>query len=132
GKQTTVVGVMPSGFYFPSPDFRAWVPIQLDPTTPFYHDVGYLVLVGRVRSGVASELVQSDLQRLGRSLGERYTYTTGFDKSKDASSQPVREYLLGNVRGVLLLLLGAVTLLLLIACGNAAALILARTSDRTA
>lgn len=132
GQQTTVVGVMPSGFYFPSPDFRAWRPVQLDPATPFYHNVGYLTLVGRVRAGGAPELVQSDLQRLARALGERYTYTADFDKTKNASSQPVRTYLLGNVRGVLLLLLGAVTLLLLIACGNAAALILARTSDRAA
>jgi predicted permease len=132
GQQTTVVGVMPSGFYFPSPDYRAWRPLQLDPATSFYHNVGYLTLVGRVRAGVAAELVQSDVQRLARSLSERYTYTADFDKTKNASSQPVRTYLLGKVRGVLLLLLGAVTLLLLIACGNAAALILARTSDRAA
>ena len=132
GKQTTVVGVMPSGFYFPSPDFRAWLPVQLDPATSFYHNVGYLTLVGRVRAGVAPELVQTDLQRIARALGAQYTYTADDDKTKDASSQPVRTFLLGNVRGVLLLLLGAVILLLLIACGNAAALILARTSDRTA
>lgn len=132
GGPATVVGVMPSGFYFPSPDFRAWLPVQLDPATSFYHDVGYLVLIGRVRPGVAPELVQSDLRRLAHSLGQRFTYTAGFDKTKDAGSRPVRAYLLGNVRGVLVLLLGAVTLLLLIACGNAAALILARTSDRTA
>ena len=132
GQPVTVVGVMPKRFYFPSPDFRAWRPVQLDPATSYYRNVGYLTLVGRVRAGVAPELVQSDLQRLSRSLGERFTYTVGFDKTKNASAQPVRAYLLGNVRGAVLLLLGAVTLLLLIACGNAAALILARTSDRTA
>jgi predicted permease len=44
---------------------------------------------------------------------------------------PVREYLLGNVRNPLLLLMAAVALLLVIACANAAALILARTTDRT-
>ena len=131
GKPVTVVGVMPKGFYFPSPNFRAWRPVQLDPATSFYHNVGYLVLVGRVRPGVAPALVQSDLRRLARSLGERFTYTAAFDKTKDPGSQPVRTYLLGNVRGAVLLLFGAVTLLLLIACGNAAALILARTSDRT-
>ena len=131
GKTVTVVGVMPKSFYFPSPDMRAWRPLQLDPATSFYHNVGYLVVVGRVRAGVAPGLVQSDIQRIARSLGERFTYTAGWDKTKNATSQPVRTYLLGNVRVPVLLLFGAVTLLLLIACGNAAALILARTSDRT-
>lgn len=132
GTAVTVVGVMPRNFYFPNPQSRAWRPLQLDPATSFYHDVGYLTLVGRVRAGVGPELVQSDLQRLARSLGERFTYTSGFDKTKNAGSTPVRTYLLGNLSGALLLLFGAVMLLLLIACGNAAALILARTSDRTA
>ena len=131
GEPVTVVGVMPKAFYFPTPSFRAWRPVQLDPATSFYHDVGYLTLVGRVRPGVAPALVQSDLQRLARSLGERFTYTVGFDKTQNAGSQPIRRYLLGNVRTAVLLLFGAVSLLLLIACGNAAALILARTIDRT-
>jgi putative ABC transport system permease protein len=131
GKEVTIVGVMPQRFYFPNPEFRAWRPVQLDPAGSFYHNVGYLTLLGRVRPGVAPALVQSDLQRLARSLGERFSYTTDFDKTKGAGSVPVRAYLLGNVRGTVLLLFGAVTLLLLIACGNAAALILGRTSDRT-
>ena len=132
GKPVTVVGVMPPRFYFPSPDFRAWRPIQLDPATSFYQNVGYLTLIGRVRAGASDDLVQSDLRRLARSLGTQFTYTADFDKTKSPSAQPVRTYLLGNVRGMVLLLLGAATLLLLIACGNAAALLLARTSDRTA
>jgi predicted permease len=131
GKPVTVVGVMPKGFYFPTPEMRAWRPLQLDASTSFYHDVGYLTLLGRIRAGVAPELVQSDIQRIGRALGAQYTYTVGWDKAKNPSSLPVRTYLLGNVRGAVLLLFGAVTLLLLIACANAAALILARTSDRT-
>ena len=132
GKPVSVVGVMPKTFYFPSPERRAWRPLQLDPKTSFYHDVGYLTVIGRVRPGVAPDLVQSDLKRLGRSLGERFTYTAAFDKAANPTSTPVRQYLLGNVRDVVLLLFGAVTLLLLVACGNAAALILARTTDRTA
>ena len=132
GEPVTVVGVMPPRFYFPTPDFRAWRPLRLDPATSFYQNVGYLTLIGRVRAGVGDDLLQSDLRRLARSLGTQFTYTADFDKTKNPSTQPVRTYLLGNVRGTVLLLLGAATLLLLIACGNAAALLLARTSDRTA
>ena len=132
GAPVTVVGVMPPRFYFPTPDFRAWRPIQLDPSTSFYQNVGYLTLLGRVRAGAGDDLVQSELRRLARSLGAQFTYTADFDKTKSPGAQPVRTYLLGNVRGTVFLLLGAATLLLLIACGNAAALLLARTSDRTA
>ena len=132
GEPVTIVGVMPQRFYFPAPDYRAWRPIQLDPSTSFYQNVGYLTLVGRVRAGVGDDLLRSDLRRLARSLGGQFTYTADFDKTKSPSVQPVRRYLLGDVRGTVLLLLGAATLLLLIACGNAAALLLARTSDRTA
>jgi len=132
GEPVTVVGVMPPRFFFPTPDFRAWRPLQLDPSTSFYQDVGYLTLVGRVRAGVGDDLLQSDLRRLARSLGAQFTYTTESDKTKSPSVQAVRTYLLGDVRGTVFLLLGAATLLLLIACGNAAALLLARTSDRSA
>jgi putative ABC transport system permease protein len=131
GRATTVVGVMPKGFYFPTPEFRAWRPLQLDPGTPFYENVGYLTLVGRARAGASAQLTGRDIQRIARSLGERFTYVAAWDKTKNANSIPIRTYLLGNVRDPLLLLLGAVGLLLLIACANAAALILARTSDRT-
>jgi predicted permease len=132
GQLVTIVGVMPSDFYFPTPDFRAWRPLQLDPTTADYHNVGYLTLIGRVRAGVTDALLQSDLRRLATSLGGQFTYTADFDKTKTPSAEPVRTYLLGNVRGTVLLLFGAAILLLVIACANAAALILARTSDRTA
>ena len=132
GKAVTIVGVMPRTFYFPSPEFRAWRPVQLDPATDFYHNVGYLVLVGRVKPGVAPALVQQDMQRMGRTLGGQFTYPEAWDKTKHPGSTPIRAYLLGSVSAPLLLLLGAVVLLLLIACANAAALVLARTSDRTA
>jgi predicted permease len=131
GKEVTVVGVMPKSFYFPTPDFRAWRPVQLDPSSSFYRNVGYLTLMGRVRAGIAPALVERDVQQLGRLLGDRFTYTADVDKTKHASTTAVRTYLLGTIRAPLILLLAATGLLLLIACSNAAALILARTSDRS-
>src|SRR6185437_4803438 len=50
----TVIGVMPKGFFFPNPQFRAWRPLRLDPASDFYHNVGYLVLVGRARAGATA------------------------------------------------------------------------------
>ncbi|MFI5233325.1 MAG: ADOP family duplicated permease [Gemmatimonadales bacterium] len=131
GALVTVVGVMPKGFYFPNPEYRAWRPLQLDPMSDFYHNVGYLVVIGRTRAGAAAAAVRDDVRGLAAALGQRFTYTAAWDKTKNASSMPLHEYLLGDVRDPLLLLLGAVALLLLIACANGAALVLARTTDRT-
>lgn len=131
GAPVTVVGVMPKGFFFPTPNYRAWRPLRLDPSTETYHDVGYLTLLGRARPDVSPTLLHQDVERLARSLGERFSYTDAADKAKHASAIPIRDYLFGSVRAPLMLLLAAVALLLGIACANAAALILARTSDRT-
>ena len=132
GVPVTVVGVMPKGFFFPNPEYRAWRPLQLDPAGDYYHNVGFLVLIGRARAGVTPAAVHDDIRSLAVALGQRFTYPAAWDKTRNASSMPVHRYLLGDVRDPLLLLLGAVALLLLIACANGAALVLARTTDRTA
>ena len=126
----TVVGVMPKGFYFPTPDIRAWRPLALDPKSPSYFN-GYLTLLGRTAAGVRPELVSSDIRRIARALGSRFTYPAAWDKTRNPYALPIRTYLTGDVRDPLLLLLAAAVLLLGIACANAASLILARTSDRT-
>jgi predicted permease len=132
GRQNvTIVGVMPPGFYFPTPEIRAWRPLILDPADPAYAGNGFLALIGAANANVRAADFSAELQRLTRMLGERFTYPAAWDKTKNASFTPVHEYLLGSVRDPLLLLMAAVALLLLIACANAAALILARTTDRT-
>jgi putative ABC transport system permease protein len=131
GKAVTIVGVMPPGFFYPTPEFRAWRPIIFDPADPVYAGSGWLALVGSARDGIGPAQIALELKRITSMLGERFTYSTVWDKTKNAKVTPVREYLLGNVRDPLLLLMGAVAMLLLIACANAAALILARTTDRT-
>ena len=131
GQPVSIVGVMPPGFYFPTPEFRAWRPLTLDPNDPAYAGNGWLALIGAGKRGVNAATIDLELQRITRLLGERFTYSTVWDKTKNAKVTPIREYLLGNVRDPLLLLMGAVAMLLLIACANAAALILARTTDRT-
>ena len=125
----TIVGVMPRGFYFPTPDIKAWRPLQLDPANSMYQ-VGYLVLVGRTPAGTDQARVDSDVQRIARDLGMRFTYPAAWDKTKHARVTPIHTYLLGDVRDPILLLLAAAALLLVIASANAAALVLARTNDR--
>ncbi len=131
GASRTVVGVMPEGFYFPSPDLSLFVPLNLDPATRSYASNGWLVMVGRLRADVTEAQIQTDLQRVTQALGERFEYPAAWDKTRNPYVVPIREYLFGEVRPALLVLLGAVGLLLLMACVNVAALLLTKTVDRT-
>lgn len=131
GAPTTIIGVMPRGFYFPTPDQRAWRPLQINSTEKRFRD-RYLVVVAKAGPSLSSgRLVAAEMQRLAQELGRRFTYPPAWDHTRNAAAIPMREYVLGKVREPLLLLLGAVGLLLLIACANAAALILVRTTDRS-
>jgi putative ABC transport system permease protein len=129
GELVTVIGVMPPGFFFPTPEIRAWRPLRLDPANTMYN-IRYLTLVASSKPGASPALVHGEVQRIAGLLGARFTYPDAEDKTRGAHAIPRRTYLLGDVRTPLLLLLGAVALLFLIACANAAALILARTTDR--
>lgn len=129
-KPATVIGVMPRGFFFPTPDLRAWRPLQLDATQAEYKS-GYLTVVARTRAGVTGAQVNGEMQRLAAALGARFTYPAAWNHGREASAIPVHAYVLGNVRQPLILLLAAVALLFLIACANAAALMLARSTDRS-
>jgi predicted permease len=130
GTLRTVIGVMPEGFYFPTPDADVYVPLSLDPEDPAYAGNGWLVLMGRLLPDVTDEQLAADLQRTAVALGEEYEYPAAWDKTRNPSVLPIRDHLLGDVRPVLLVLLGAVGLLLLIACVNVAALLLTKTVDR--
>ena len=130
GTQHTVVGVMPEEFFFPSPEIQAYVPLNLDPDERGYVNNGWLVLLGRLDPNATQAQVDDDIALITQALDERFDYPEAWDKTKNAQVIELREYLLGDVRPVLLLLLGAVGLLLLMACANVTALILTRTVDR--
>lgn len=130
GTQVTVIGVMPKSFYFPTPEIDLWRPLNLDHKDPQYANNGWLVLIGRTKPNATPADVQRGVQSMAAELGKQWTYPAAWDKTRNAHTTLLREYLQGSVRPALLLLLGAVVVLLLMACANVAALVLSRTADR--
>ncbi|MEN8374311.1 MAG: ADOP family duplicated permease [Gemmatimonadota bacterium] len=130
GVQRTIVGVMPAGFFFPSPDQRAWVPLDLDPADGAYAGNGWLILVGRRANGASNAQVEAEIQGIAARLGERFTYSEEWDKTRGAFSVPLRTYLFGEVGPLLRLLTLATALLLVMALANVSALLLGRMIDR--
>jgi macrolide transport system ATP-binding/permease protein len=124
----TIIGVLPRSFSFaPSGNAEFWVPVNaLSPheqSRTFYPFMG----VGRLRDGITSEAAQAEMTALAKQLQRQYAIV-GRDLS--ASVVPLSEILVGDVRPILLTLLGGAGLLLLIACVNVASLVLVRSESR--
>src|SRR5207302_300844 len=97
GQAVTVIGVMPRGFFFPTPELSAWRPLQIYRAVPTW-EVGMLALLGRSRQGTASLGVNAEMRGIASALGKPFKYPTAFDMSKISSAEPVRTYLLGDLR----------------------------------
>ena len=128
GDPHVVIGVVGSGFDFrefgPAPD--VWVPFQLEPNT---RDQGhYFTAAGRLKAGVTVQQAKGQLARSGEDFKRKFP--GALQNNQGFSVEPIREALVNNVREALLVLAGAVSLVLLIACANVANLLLARAIAR--
>ncbi len=126
GVPTTIVGVMPPGFRF-LVDADAWRPIQRGIDWAAARQFHNFVLVGRLAPGVPFAAAQAEVDVISRQLAAAYPDT---NEGKGIRLTPLREALGESVRGPLDLLLAAVTLVLVVACANAAGLLVARGSAR--
>jgi putative ABC transport system permease protein len=122
-----IIGVMPESFRFPDRDVDLFTPTPLVPGVLLRQNL-WMRGFGRLGPGVSVEQARSDLEVIQRRLAEQYPDT---DRNVGVYVEALKEVTVGSARGSLWLLFGAVSVLLLIASTNIAALLLARAAKRS-
>jgi putative ABC transport system permease protein len=125
----TIVGVMPASMRFPGRTVDVWLPLGLFVDT-FPKARGShpgLFAFGRLKPGVNVERGRATMNAIAKRLSDQYP---GSNRNNGIVITPYYELIVQNIRPVLQMLLGTVTMLLLIACSNLASLMLARAESR--
>ncbi|HZD95600.1 MAG TPA: ABC transporter permease [Candidatus Sulfotelmatobacter sp.] len=124
----TIIGVLPPDFYFHTRSIDVWLTLGLNFSSDLRKKQGrWLLSVARLKPGVSFTQAQAEMTGIGKRLEIAYPE---FDKNWGINVEPLRDSLIGQVKPSLLALLGAVTLLLAVACANVANLLLARYTAR--
>jgi putative ABC transport system permease protein len=133
-----VIGVMPRGFAFPranemppnftfAPGIQLWVPLALNRGPFIPAEPQELAVIGRLKEGTTIAQAQAEMNILGKRFADQYHLKSRFFHYEVTS---LARQISGDARRPLLLILGAVSVVLLIACSNVASLLLTRSLGR--
>jgi len=132
GKDATVVGVMPASFEFVCPwmrtaDCQLWTPLSFDQEETKQRDSHYLLGLARLRDGVSVATADAEIKTIGRRLARQYPDS---NTHKEFLVRSLHDEMTRGIGRQVWLLFGAVALVLLVACGNVASMLLARNARR--
>ena len=132
GGDAEVIGVMPAGFEFVSPwmrtdDCRLWAPRRMDDEEKKRRDSHYLLGIARLKDGVSVTAADAEIKTIGKRLTQLYPNS---NTRKEFLVRSLHEEMTRDMAKQVWLLFGAVALVLLVACGNVASMLLARSARR--
>ena len=127
GESYTIVGVLPANFWFVSEQFGVWVPQKFTDEQLNNREARSQHVIGRLKPGVTIERAQAEMSRINSQPAAAYPQTNARRGVRVSSLQ---DAWVGEIGVASLILLTAVCFVLLIACANAANLLLARAAAR--
>jgi predicted permease len=126
-----VVGVMPGDFRFPSAETQVWVPLRNDPRDNVSYWAGdFMPVIGRLRPGATLPQAHGEIRAFHPDVVKMFPWPMPSTWNRDVGVVPLRNGMVADVQGRLIMLFGAVGLVLLIACANVANLTLSRAATR--
>jgi macrolide transport system ATP-binding/permease protein len=127
GASNIIIGVLPPGFHFaPGGPAEFWTALHAS-SSPEDRGAHGLLAIARLKDGVSPGTASADMNSIALQLARQYPDS---DEGRGATVMALTDSIVGNIRPILLVLLGAAALLLLIACVNVSSLLLVRTESR--
>jgi putative ABC transport system permease protein len=123
----SIVGIMPASFLFPDRDVDLWSPIPTDAPYAQSRESTWYNVIGRLKPGISIDQARANLATVQDQLAQQFPKT---DAELSVGIDQLKETTIAGSRRSLWLLFGSVSLLLLIACTNIIALLLARATQR--